>query len=57
MKCPWRITKEVRKNGMGLTMSETHFDECYKNECPFYEYADGTNGEIVYEGCQRKEKI
>lgn len=57
MKCPWRIKKHIEKDGMGHVYSDTKFDECYTNECPFYAcVTDGTSCEIVYEGCERKDR-
>lgn len=56
MKCPWRIIKEVRHSGMGFTTSETHFDECYKEECPFYVYMENANGQTIFSDCKRRDK-
>jgi len=56
MKCPWRVKKHVQKDGMGHIYSDTSYGECYGTDCPFYEYVDAQNGEIVYEGCMRKER-
>lgn len=57
MKCPWRIKKHVKKDGMGHVYSDTGFGECYGKECPLYDCViDGKSGEIVFEGCQRKDR-
>ena len=36
MKCPWKEYIHVRKNGMGNIYRNVEWEECYKEECPFY---------------------
>ena len=36
MKCPWKELIHVHKDGMGNLYRDVGWDECYKEECPFY---------------------
>lgn len=39
MKCPWRTTN-VNYTDANTMMDRTDFEECYKNECPFWKPID-----------------
>jgi len=36
MKCPWRDYVRIRKDGMVDIYRYVEWEECYKDECPFY---------------------
>lgn len=36
MKCPWKELIHVYKDGMGNIYRDAGWDDCYKEECPFY---------------------
>ena len=36
MKCPWKEHIHIKKDGMGHIYRDVEWDECEKDECPFY---------------------
>ena len=56
MKCPYRKTTFDLK-GVGLSGTEEQFQECYKEECPFYIAERRFQGGIIVpEYCGRANK-
>ena len=63
MKCPWKEHIHIKKDGMGHMYRDVEWDECYKDECPFfsvnsYTYSVAKDGEteVMKDGrCGRVE--
>ena len=36
MKCPWKDHIHIKKDGMGHIYRDVEWEECYKEQCPFY---------------------
>lgn len=49
MKCPWRTTNVKCREG-AVIFDRTDFEDCYKNECPFWKPIsyDLTSHERIY---------
>lgn len=56
MRCPYRTTN-VRYNDGKVRFDRTDFEECYKDECPFWHRAISTAGEGEKFVCMREMKF
>lgn len=63
MKCPWKEHIHIKKDGLGHIYRDVEWEECYKEECPFflvnsYKYTKTEDGEteVMKDGrCGRVE--
>ena len=54
MKCPYRKLTVQSKIMDNLTKTEEYFEDCYKEECPFYIPANHTyGGALIPDYCRR----
>ena len=53
MKCPWREYVHVQQGGMGHVYRDVKWDECYKEECPFWVHQVKYKSGNVEEYCKR----
>lgn len=56
MRCPYRTTN-VRYNDGMISFDRTDFEECYKDECPFWQRVISTAGEGEKFACMREMKF
>ena len=56
MKCPWRTTNVKYRDG-AVIFDRTDFEECYRDECPFWQIIGLRDDGIALYGCMRERKV